>query len=49
MTDAVNKVLRAWRVAGPNPEFHEAAKKRLKREWPSLYAALDELDRRAHD
>jgi hypothetical protein len=29
-------------ATGPHPGFHEEAKRRLRSEWPSLAAALDE-------
>lgn len=38
----MNKVLAAWTVEGPCPEFHREAQDRLRRDWPTLANALDE-------
>ena len=37
------KVVRAWEIAGPVPIAHDAAKDRLRREWPTLYWAITDL------
>ena len=43
MTDGVSLVGRAWRDEGRNPAYHRAMKRKLSREWPSLYAAIETL------
>jgi hypothetical protein len=30
----------AIRVKGPHPEFHDEAKRRVAKEWPTLWAAI---------
>lgn len=39
----VQDVIRAWNVPGPVPEYHYAAQRRLRIEWPALAQALDML------
>jgi hypothetical protein len=39
----VRAVLRAWTVPGPVPEYHLVWKNRLRRDWPALAKALDDL------
>jgi len=39
----VEKVVKAWTETGPQPRYHEEAKIRLRRSWPILGRALDEL------
>ena len=43
MTDGVSLVVRAWLDEGRNPAYHRAMKRKLGREWPSLYAAVETL------
>ena len=43
MTDGVSLVVRAWLDEGRNPAYHRAMKRKLGREWPSLYAAIETL------
>lgn len=38
-----DRIWRAWTVQGPVPAYHEAAKDRLRIEWPTLAEALDDL------
>ena len=45
MTDGVSLVVRAWLDEGRNPAYHRAMKRKLSREWPSLYAAVETLVR----
>ena len=45
MTDGVSLVVRAWLDEGRNPAYHRAMKRKLGREWPSLYAAVETLVR----
>ena len=40
----LRRIRRAWTVPGRVPGYHEAWKQRLRKEWPLLAAALDELD-----
>ena len=39
----VQKVFDAWEVPGPSPGYHEHMKGKLRREWPTLAAALDDI------
>lgn len=32
----------AWLDAGPQPDYHEHMKNKLRRDWPTLADALDE-------
>ena len=43
MTDGVSLVVRAWLDEGCNPAYHSAMKRKLGREWPSLYSAVETL------
>ena len=45
MTDGVSLVVRAWLDEGCNPAYHRAMKRKLGREWPSLYSAVETLVR----
>ena len=45
MTDGVSLVVRAWLDEGRNPAYHRAMKRKLSREWPSLYDAVETLVR----
>lgn len=40
--EQVKAIGRAWLVAGKRPDLHEAAKRKLKKEWRTLYNALEE-------
>lgn len=40
---AGQKVIEAWRVPGSHPEYHRRMQRQLRREWPVLAAAIDEL------
>jgi len=40
---AVEGVRRAIVIAGPQPSFHDFVMARHRREWPTLWAAIDEL------
>lgn len=39
----IEAVIKAWNDAGPAPRIHEAAKEKLKKDWPALYKAVKEL------
>jgi hypothetical protein len=43
--EAARAVVDAWTIAGPVPSYHEAKKQELRRDWPALAQALDELAR----
>ena len=45
MSDGVSQVVRAWRDEGRNPKYYRAMKRKLGREWPSLYSAVETLVR----
>ena len=45
MSDGVSQVVRAWLDEGCNPAYHRAMKRKLGREWPSLYSAVETLVR----
>ncbi len=40
---AVRRVVEAVTVEGPSPRYHRAQLDRLRREWPTLATALDDL------
>ena len=42
-SDAAEKVIAAWTVTGPSPQIHREAQNKLRREWPVLADALDDL------
>lgn len=39
----VTRILDAWNRPGPVTWYHEDAKRRLRREWPTLANALDRI------
>jgi hypothetical protein len=41
--ELVKKVIDAWLVEGANPAFHKMMKEKLKREWPVLARAIENL------
>ena len=41
--DPVERLIAAWTDPGPRPEVHDAAKRRLRADWPTLAYALDDL------
>lgn len=43
MSDEEERILQAWMVEGKNPAYHRAQKERLRREWPTLYQAIQAL------
>lgn len=43
LPEAVGKVVEAIRNEGPVPGYHRAMQNKLRQEWPTLAAALDEL------
>lgn len=43
MMSAVERVLKAWTDPGPVPAYHRVAQDALRRDWPTLAAALDAL------
>lgn len=45
MTDEVSLVVRAWLDEGRNPAYHRVQKVWLRRKWPTLYWAIEELVR----
>lgn len=40
---SVDAVVRAWVVEGPSPSYHREKKAQLRREWPSLADAVEQL------
>ena len=40
---AADRVVDAWVIAGPRPDYHTAQQQRLRREWPTLAAAVEAL------
>lgn len=42
---AVERVVQAWTDCGPVPAYHFAQQLRLRREWPTLASAIEELAR----
>lgn len=41
LREAVEGIKRAWYIAGPNPRYHKEQVERLKKEWPTLYEAIE--------
>jgi hypothetical protein len=41
--DAIREVRDAWRIEGSNPEHYRLMRNKLRKEWPMLAYALDEL------
>lgn len=41
--EEIQAVIDAWTVPGPQPEYHYAAQRRLRIEWPALAQALDKM------
>lgn len=39
--DGLARILSAWTVEGPNPEYHRLVKLQLRENWPALATALD--------
>ena len=44
LIDAVEKVSQARSIHGTHPGYHLEQMQQLKRDWPTLWEALDELD-----
>ncbi len=42
-SEALDDLMYAWRVEGPSPELHQKEKARLKKNWPRLYRAIEEV------
>lgn len=40
---AVDAIIRAIDESGPNPAYHRKVMARHRAEWPTLWAALDQL------
>ena len=40
---SIEPLFSAWKDEGISPEYHREQKARLKREWPSLYNAVDRI------
>lgn len=40
---ASDKVVQAWLRPGAYPPYHYAMQEQLKRDWPTLYNAIEEL------
>lgn len=40
---AVDNIVRAWKVPGPRPDIHWREQERLRRKWPTLAKAIEEL------
>lgn len=40
---AIQAVIDAWNIEGRAPAFHEAAKRKLAKEWPTLFKAVKNL------
>lgn len=40
---AIQAVLDAWTISGPHVAYHTAWQQRLRKEWPVLYSALQDL------
>ena len=47
--NAASRVLRAWCEPGPERLVHLAAQTELRRSWPALAGALDELARETRE
>lgn len=45
MTEHERRLFAAWVDEGANPTYHRGARRRLRREWPVLAQALDNLVR----
>ena len=43
MNADVEAVVRAWTEAGPRPDLHRRAQRRLRKDWPTLAAAIERL------
>lgn len=41
--DGAFRVLAAWAEPGPYPRYHRRAQERLRKEWPTLAIALEQL------
>ena len=39
----VEEVVRAWLIQGQNPKYHQIQKDLLRKNWPTLYAAIERL------
>lgn len=46
---AAEKVRRAIRVKGPQPRLHDEMMARHRKEWPTLWKALDDLLRQLEE
>lgn len=44
--DPADAVIRAWTNPGPNPQWHEAARREVRKTMPVLAAALDRFAKR---
>lgn len=40
MTDSIDRLVRAVRIKGANPDYHDRKLHELSREWPELYDAV---------
>ena len=49
LRQAVYEVLKAVSDEGQRPEFHRVVAERHRREWPTLWKTLDELNRAFFD
>lgn len=47
LAEALATLDRAIEVKGPVPEYHDAQVARLRREWPSLWEAIEAVRRSA--
>jgi len=45
MSLGTNKIIAAWNIPGPRPDLHRQAQLALKRDWPTLYDAIQILIR----
>lgn len=41
--ETVVNVWRAWNVPGTHPDYHRRAQQKLRKDWPTLANALDQL------
>jgi hypothetical protein len=40
---AIQAIINAWVVSGRNPEYHKHMQNKLRKDWPILVKAIEEL------
>jgi hypothetical protein len=45
LAESHERIIKAWRIEGRNPQYHREMKEMLRRKWPMLARAIEEAEK----